>query len=517
MLELINEHYGDLNFNFIRESIHKKHVHKLLTLINNSVCQDCSFDSINKFYNEFQIYDKNNEGSMGIVLTPNDIVEMMVKELQLENNQTVLDTCTGTGTFLIGSTKVANNLKLVGCENNEERYTLAKCNFILNDLDSSNLHHDSCFNVNFPKCDRMIINPPFSCNCNDELTEENITNWKNFKDEQKFLLHAIQYLKPNGIGVAIIPRSNFKNSKKKYETFKIELLKHIIPTKVINCNSKVFAPVASVECAIITFVKKNDSESTVVKTNSSLSTTINDGKQSKITNDSSSLIVTIDYREDGYEVRKKVRIKVKEPTIKISSAKCIVDGDWNYENKVELLSYEEIVELVEKYNIEYSIYKYNQKKGIVDYSPLNLYRSFREFTEVIPMDEINGIYNLYLIHPRVGDYFDQISKSKVRTTLNTNEGNYPLISSTSKNNGVMKLIDTWDFDGYYLTVNRTGSCGYCFVQNGKFSVTEAITLLKPKDSKLNLHVWATLLTNKLSNKYNYTNGLSIPKLMNEEL
>ena len=35
---------------------------------------------------------------------------------------------------------------LYGCENNEHRYTLAKCNFILNNFNTNNLKYNSCFN-----------------------------------------------------------------------------------------------------------------------------------------------------------------------------------------------------------------------------------------------------------------------------------------------------------------------------------------------------------------------------------
>ncbi|MFA5720457.1 MAG: restriction endonuclease subunit S, partial [Acholeplasmataceae bacterium] len=284
------------------------------------------------------------------------------------------------------------------------------------------------------------------------------------------------------------------------------------------CNSKVFAPVASVECAIITFIRKNndeqstvinDGESTVVKTDSSSPLIITDGE---------STIVTIDYREDGYEVRKKVRVKVREPTIKESSVKCLATLDWNYSNNVNNLSREEISELIEKYNIELTLFEYNKKKGgAIDYSPLTLYRSFREFNEVIPMNSIDEVYDLYTDHPRVGDYFEQVKSNKNYTIVNSNVGDYPLISRTSKNNGIVKYIDEFSLDGTYISVSNGGSVGYCFVQNGKFSVTTGITILQPKDSKTNLHVWAMLLTNKLSNKYSYSNGLTITKLMNEEL
>ena len=49
----------------------------------------------------------------------------------------------------------------------------------------------------------------------------------------------------------ICPRSNFNNSSQKQNKFKEELLKYVSVQKIINLNSQVFAPNASVECVIV--------------------------------------------------------------------------------------------------------------------------------------------------------------------------------------------------------------------------------------------------------------------------
>ena len=90
----------------------------------------------------------------------------MISLLDIHREDKVLDFCTGTGSFLIESSKFTKNL--YGCENNIERYTLAKCGFIMNNLDYSNLKYNSCFNELYePIFDKIIINPPFSCKCID--------------------------------------------------------------------------------------------------------------------------------------------------------------------------------------------------------------------------------------------------------------------------------------------------------------------------------------------------------------
>ena len=289
MLELIQKGYNDKTFTnqfkFIQKSLKNKYLYDLINKIYIDV-KKYGKDILNKFYSEFCKYDKNDDSKIGVVLTPHDIIELMIKELNIKKDDIILDFCTGTGSFLLEASKYSKNL--IGCECNEERYALSKCNFILNDLDYSNLYYNSCFNQNFPKVDKSIINPPFSCNCPDENVEENTTNWKSYKEEQKFLLYQIQYLKENGLGACIIPRSNFSVSKN-IDKFKKELLKHIEILKIINCNNKVFYPVANVECCIIIYKR------------------IKSLKEYKISKN----VKIINYTNDGYEIKKKITNKNK--------------------------------------------------------------------------------------------------------------------------------------------------------------------------------------------------------------
>ena len=69
----------------------------------------------------------------------------MVSLLNIKQTDKVLDFCTGTGSFLLEAGKYSKHL--YGCENDMDRYTLAKYSFILNDLDYTNLQYKSCFNV----------------------------------------------------------------------------------------------------------------------------------------------------------------------------------------------------------------------------------------------------------------------------------------------------------------------------------------------------------------------------------
>ena len=152
MINIIDEYFSDSlftnNFNFIKKSIHNKHLYHIFNLISFDI-KKYGKDILNQFYSEFCIWDRNNDGKLGIVLTPDDIVDLMVTKTfdyyyQFNGkiiNPSLIDFCTGTGSFLIKGSKFTNSL--YGCEIGDERYSLAKCNFILNNLNCSNLKYNS--------------------------------------------------------------------------------------------------------------------------------------------------------------------------------------------------------------------------------------------------------------------------------------------------------------------------------------------------------------------------------------
>ena len=55
--------------------------------------KDYGKDILNKFYSEFCKYDKNNDSKNGVVLTPHDIIVLMVNELNIKSTDTILDFC----------------------------------------------------------------------------------------------------------------------------------------------------------------------------------------------------------------------------------------------------------------------------------------------------------------------------------------------------------------------------------------------------------------------------------------
>ena len=490
IIELINEGYNDpiftSQFKFIQKSLKNKYLYDLINKIYIDV-KKYGKDILNKFYNEFCKWDKNDDSKNGVVLTPHDIIEIMIKELNINKDDIVLDFCTGTGSFLLEAGKKSKNL--IGCEYNEERYALCKCNFILNDLDYTQLYYNNCFNQLFIKVNKSIINPPFKCNSPDEEVEENITNWKKYNFEQKFLLYQVQNLKIGGIGACIIPRSNFNNTIKKTNEFKKELLRHIRIKKIINCNNKIFKPVANTECTIIIYER-------IQTTNNNISENVE----------------IIDYSNDGYKIQDNMRIKYKEPEIKTQIRNLNYNDDWNFiKNINKELKYEKI------YYIQYYkqlIYDLQNRIKMLENNEIeiNELKNINEFCE-----DPNFNFNIKEIKQlKISDYFEIIKPIKIFQISKTEDGDIPLISSSYINNGISKYINNYSYNGECLTIARNGSVGSCFYHNEKIAITSDIIIMKAKENNnINLKLWGLIINYYLPKKYSYTNKLSKDKLLNE--
>ncbi len=632
MISVIDNYYEDKTFSnmfsFIKKSIHNRHIYHIFNLLTVDI-KKYGKDILNEFYSEFCAWDRNNDALLGIVLTPDDIVDLMITKsfdyyYQFNNNKDIklIDFCTGTGSFLIKGSKYTN--LLYGCECGDERYSLAKCNFILNNLDYSNLKYESCFNVNYHSnyFDVSIINPPFSNKCQDEFNNNDTIGWRNYDQEQKFIMYQVELLRENGIGCCIVPRSNFNNNIKCTNDFKQVLLNNVQVLEIINCNSKVFVPNANVECAILIYRK--------IK--------IND-YQTKI----------IDYSDDGYKIKKGVRYYDHQPITKEQLRTLKYDDDWNYQNELITIDNDDLVKLIENYNNNYQ-YAYNnllinkkEKKQIeVKYckyllsdiieplkyktytydkcsdgdipffvaSQLNIPKGYKDVVSVdcdkLGLDNVlcinksgegvigychirsgrfgcNGIVGCYkmkiklsipnlaiLQHQLINKFnhhFVSLSLNDIRTTevflieneikyddiikitpltygeikewkefkisdlmdllpnrklignKETPKGQYPLISTGQNNHGIIKYVNEYEYDGEnhkYITCAMTGSSGSSFYQPFKFMVTDRVRVLEiKKDIDINPHLISLIMNYSLINKYSYTNGLSINKLMNE--
>lgn len=206
----------EFNLNDYKQILNEIH-DKIFVPFQNEEKQDILGRAYKIFLSRSGKIDNKN-----IIITPDHIKELMVKLARLNLNDVVLDTCTGTGGFLMEAMEKLNNLaqddekeleeirehKLIGFENDSTLFALACSNMFLHGDGRSNMLYRSSlleFNskkqkfinnkdqkvfeyIRKQKPTKCIINPPYENNY-----------------PIKFVKQAIDYLEPNGKLIVIMP------------------------------------------------------------------------------------------------------------------------------------------------------------------------------------------------------------------------------------------------------------------------------------------------------------------------
>ncbi len=230
---------------------------ELIKMLNEKVWPFISvyhdFDVVGQFYGEFLKYTGGDKKALGIVLTPRHVTEIFALIANVQKDSKVLDTCAGTGGFLISAmhqmfkkseTKEdKEKIKkegLIGIENQPQMYALAASNMILRGDGKANLHQGSCFDeaiakeVKKQKCTVGMINPPYS------QSDEDL-------HELVFVKQMLDCIDKNGIGIAIVPMSCAISPHPK----RAELLKHHTLDAVMSMPTELFYPVGTVTCIMV--------------------------------------------------------------------------------------------------------------------------------------------------------------------------------------------------------------------------------------------------------------------------
>ena len=133
------------------------------------------------------------------------------------------------------------------------------------------------------------------------------------------------------------------------------------------------------------------------------------------------------------------------------------------------------------------------------------------------MSKIEDLINQYCPNGVVYDIIEnicKISRGRVMSKeyLRDNVGEYPVYSSQTVNDGILGKINTYDYDGEYLTWTTDGAkAGSIFYRIGKFSITNVCGLLKVINDKVNtkfLYYYLGTVAKKYVNA-----GMGNPKLM----
>ena len=182
-------------------------------------------DILGKAYRIFLSRTSNKSENKNIIITPDHIKSLMVKLARLDVNDVVLDTCMGTGGFLMESLEVLINYagdnleqiehicteQLIGFEIDPVLFALACSNMFLHGDGRSNLLYRSSL-LNDKK--QALASKDYT-NRNDEILLNYIKDKKPTKciinppyegdNPIKFVKQALEYLEPNGKLIIIMP------------------------------------------------------------------------------------------------------------------------------------------------------------------------------------------------------------------------------------------------------------------------------------------------------------------------
>lgn len=217
-------------------------------------------DIISRCYVEFLKY-ANDDGSLGIVLTPQHITELFCELADLTVDSIVLDNCCGTGGFLVAamgklvqlaeSSKITSIKKkiediktkqILGIEYQNHIFNLCVSNMIIHGDGKSNIWQGDCFRlinkvteINIPNV--ALLNPPY----NDVSSI----------DELVFIENALSILQKNGIAIAIIPMRCALYTKGAGLEIKKRLLTSHTLDAVMSMPDDLFYPKGVVCCIMI--------------------------------------------------------------------------------------------------------------------------------------------------------------------------------------------------------------------------------------------------------------------------
>ncbi len=238
----------------IRDGYFKELVQEIEQNVYSFVKNNEYHDIISRCYVEFLRY-ANDDGSLGIVLTPTHITQLFCEISGLNKNSVVLDNCCGTAGFLVAAmgkmTQLAHGDKakieaikksqLIGVEYQPHIYNLAVSNMIIHGDGKSNILHDDCFKatsrVKSFKPTVALLNPPF--------------NDGSGIDELEFIENALECLEPNGIAIAIVPMSCAMYSKGAGLELKSRLLRHHSLEASMSLPNQLFNDKGANTCALV--------------------------------------------------------------------------------------------------------------------------------------------------------------------------------------------------------------------------------------------------------------------------
>ncbi|WP_249204181.1 N-6 DNA methylase [Brevibacterium sp. SMBL_HHYL_HB1] len=222
---------------------------------------------LGNFYGEFVKYGGSDGNSLGIVLTPHHITDLMAELIDVNSDDVVLDPTAGSGAFLIAAMRrmfadattrydqdpalLAERLdeikrfQLHGVELQDKLFAVGTTNMILRGDGKANFQRRSFFDCTrddfFPynperperleRFMKVLMNPPYS-QSKDKTTRH--------LSELSFIERALSQLEARGRLAAIVPQSAMVGKTREDRDLKAKILGHHTLDAVLTMNPDTF-------------------------------------------------------------------------------------------------------------------------------------------------------------------------------------------------------------------------------------------------------------------------------------
>lgn len=277
-LNEVNDTLGKTPLKYFTEFLHER-------VFKNIKYQKTSEDFIGRFYGEFMSYSGGDGQTLGIVLTPSHICDLMCDLVHIRPDDIAIDPTCGTAGFLIAAMHrmlmmadtdaQRRNIKkkqLHGFELQSNMFAVAAANMILRRDGNSNLECCDFLSKNPAQVQMKgatvgLMNPPYS-----QGTAAAPSQY-----ELSFIEHLLDSLTIGARGAVIVPQSSMTGKSKAEKAFKASIMRKHTLEGVITCNTDTFYGVGTNPVIAVFTAHEPHAEDKVCK--------------------------FIDFRDDGYEVR----------------------------------------------------------------------------------------------------------------------------------------------------------------------------------------------------------------------
>lgn len=402
-------------------------------VFRNIKYQKTSEDFIGRFYGEFMSYSGGDGQTLGIILTPVHICDLMCDLVDVQPDDIVIDTTCGTAGFLIAAMhrmlsladtdeqrKAIRKKQLHGFELQSNMFAVAAANMILRRDGNSNLECCDFLKKNPAQVQLKgatvgLMNPPYSQGSKADPEQY----------ELSFIEHLLDSLTIGARAAVIVPQSSMTGKSKIEQNFKLSIMKHHTLEGVITCNTDTFYGVGvNPVIAVFTAHEPHDPNKTCK---------------------------FIDFRDDGYEVRAHIGL---------------VEGDSAKDRKQHLIDvWNNRAEAPSKFCVEstvkpedewlHSFYYFNDEiptdadfeKTIGDYLTFefSMIMQNREYC----IEKIGEPVDIPALDKKVWQEFYIGELFEVRRPAARNKDAYfagavPFVASGSMNNGVLKFCSPFE-------------------------------------------------------------------------